>query len=399
MMNLDGQTPAQLGEPIPTELSDTWILSRYHQVINQTSNYIDNYGLGEAAKGLYEFIWGDFCDWYIELVKSRLQKDADPASRKVAQQILGYVLEGILKLLHPLMPHITEEIWQTLTQQPADSLETLALQAYPEADNNLINPELEAQFELLIGTIRTIRNLRAEADIKPGAKITANLQTGNPQEQQSLTAGQDYIQDLAKVENLTIAGVPEAPETEAKSPRGAEKKPQNGFKAIGLIIPAVVFVRVGWATGNTIDQIPLIGTFFEIVGLGVTSWFVVEVLLKQQTRQEFWAKFFPPTPQKEISQTQLEQPQAPENAISGVVGTVQVVIPLSGDVVDIATLQAKLEKTLNKVEAEAQSLSARLSNPKFVDKAPADVVKGARESLVEAEKQAEILRDRLRSLV
>jgi valyl-tRNA synthetase len=133
--------------------------------------------------------------------------------------------------------------------------------------------------------------------------------------------------------------------------------------------------------------------------LGVTSWLVVEVLLKQQTRQEFWAKFFPPTPQKEISQTQLEQPQAPENAISGVVGTVQVVIPLSGDVVDIATLQAKLEKTLNKVEAEAQSLSARLSNPKFVDKAPADVVKGARESLVEAEKQAEILRDRLRSLV
>ena len=79
-------------------------------------------------------------------------------------------------------------------------------------------------------------------------------------------------------------------------------------------------------------------------------------------------------------------------------GTVQVVIPLTGDVVDIATLRAKLEKSLNKAQAEAQSLSARLSNPKFVDKAPADVVQGARDALAEAEKQAEILRDRLRGL-
>ncbi|MDB9377526.1 class I tRNA ligase family protein, partial [Nodularia sphaerocarpa] len=399
--------PAQLGEPIATELSDRWMISRYHQVIKQTSNYIDNYGLGEAAKGLYEFFWGDFCDWYIELVKSRLQKDADPASRKVAQQILGYVLEGILKLLHPLMPHITEEIWQTLTQQPADSLQILSLQLYPEIDNNLINPELEAQFDLLIGTIRTIRNLRAEADIKPGAKITANLQTDSLQEQQILTAGQAYIQDLAKVENLTIActersrsaGVQEASIPEEISPTVVEKKPQRGLKTIGLIIVGFVFARIGLVAGNTVYQIPVIGTFFEIVGLGYTSWFVVQILLKAEARQKFWAKFFPPTPPKAILQTQLQQPQAPENAISGVVGTVQVVIPLSGDVVDIATLRAKLEKTLNKVEAEAKSLSARLSNAKFVDKAPADVVEGVRESLTEAEKQAQILRDRLSSLL
>ena len=152
-------------------------------MLNKPTNYIDNYGLGEAAKGLYEFIWGDFCDWYIELVKSRLQKDADPASRKVAQQILAYVLEGILKLLHPFMPHITEEIWQTLTQQPADNPQILPLQPYPEADDNLIDSALEEQFELLIGTIRTIRNLRAEADIKPGVKVTANLQTESANEQ------------------------------------------------------------------------------------------------------------------------------------------------------------------------------------------------------------------------
>ena len=300
MMNLAGQTPQQLGQPLnsPTpglELSDRWILSRFHQVVRQTSEHIDNYGLGEAAKGLYDFIWGDFCDWYIELVKSRLQKDS-PAPARQAQQTLAYVLEGILKLLHPLMPHITEEIWHTLTQ--AEVGQFLALQSYPNADTTLIDPDLEQQFELLIGTIRTIRNLRAEADIKPGVKVTVILQTESDRERQILTTGESYIQDLAKVESLTL--------TAALDP--------------------------------------------EI-----------------------------------------------ESAIAGVIGTVQVLIPLAG-VVDVEALRAKLEKDLSKVEAEIKSLLGRLGNSSFVNKAPTDVVKGARDTLEEAEKQAEILRERLRGL-
>ncbi|MBW4637545.1 MAG: valine--tRNA ligase [Gloeocapsa sp. UFS-A4-WI-NPMV-4B04] len=309
MMNLDGQTPQQLRSPFnlpltkgdhdgseALELSDRWILSRFHQVVKQTSDYIDNYGLGEAAKGLYDFIWGDFCDWYIELVKSRLQKDAAAQSRQVARQTLAYVLEGILKLLHPFMPHITEEIWYTLTQTETGQI--LGLQSYPEAETTLIDTQLEQQFELLTGTIRTIRNLRAEADIKPGVKVTVILQSESDREHQILTTGQAYIQDLAKVESLTIT--------------------------------------------NALD--------------------------------------------KEI-----------EPVIAGVVGTVQVLIPLAG-VIDVAALRAKLEKSLSKVEAEAKSLSGRLSNPKFVDKAPPEVVKGAQDAMEEAEKQAEILRERLRHL-
>jgi len=117
MLYLDEQTPQQLGTPNPEslELADRWILSRFGQTVRQTSEYVNHYGLGEAAKGLYEFIWGDFCDWYIELVKPRLQgEDAD--SKRVAQQTLAFVLDGILKLLHPFLPHITEEVWQVLTQ-------------------------------------------------------------------------------------------------------------------------------------------------------------------------------------------------------------------------------------------------------------------------------------------
>ncbi len=298
MMNLGGQTPQQLGNPGADELElcDRWILSRYHQVVQQTCNYIENYGLGEAAKGLYEFIWGDLCDWYIELVKSRLQKDAFATSRKVARATIAYVLEGILKLLHPFMPHITEEIWHTLTQTGDE--QTLALQSYPTADTDLINPELEQQFELLFGTIRTIRNLRAEADIKPGVKVAAILQSESDKERQILSAGQSYIQDLAKVDGLTITSALET----------------------------------------------------------------------------------------EIGQT-----------IAGVVGTVQVLIPLAG-VIDVAALRAKLQKKLTKLEGEIKSLSGRLNNQAFVENAKPEVVQGARDNLAEVEKQAEILRDRLNQL-
>jgi valyl-tRNA synthetase len=423
MMNLDGQTPAQLGTPnssLSTELSDRWIISRYHQVVKQTTNYIDNYGLGEAAKGLYEFIWGDFCDQYIELVKSRLQPDADLASRRLAQQTLAYVLEGILKLLHPFMPHITEEIWQTLTQQPADSPQTLPLQIYPQVDVNLIDEALEEQFELLIATIRTIRNLRAEADVKPGVKVTVNLQTESEKERQILNSGQAYIKDLAKVETLTITDKQE-------NQTVAAKKPQRGLKIIGLTILAIIFGKLGLAVGNAIDDTPFIGTFFEMVGFLYAVWFVIENLLTAQARLRLWRQFFP---QRESAQAQKPEnampdgkpfgfrgdapkvanaaltqstgtaktaTPSPQSVYAGVIGTIQVLIPLSG-VVDIEVVRAKLEKSLSKAEAEVESLSSRLNNPSFVDRARADVVQGARDALAEASKQVEILRDRLRSL-
>jgi valyl-tRNA synthetase len=296
MMNLDGKTPAQLGQPAQDlELCDRWILSRFHQVVQQTRNDIDAYGLGEAAKGLYEFIWGDFCDWYIELVKSRLRQEATATSRLVAQQTLAYILDGTLKLLHPFMPHITEELWHTLTQA-SDGV--LALQAYPEADVRMIDKDLEASFDLLIGTLRTIRNLRAEAGIKPGIKAPVILQSENSQEREILQAGQTYLEEIGKVESLT-----------------------------------------------------LMPTLADDIG----------------------------------------------KAIAGVIGTVEVLIPLTG-IVDIEILRVKLEKNLSKVEAEIQSLTSRLNNPGFVNKAPAEVVQGARDALAEAQKQAEILRERLKRL-
>ena len=294
MMNLKGKTPQELGQPVAEnwELCDRWILSRLYQTVAQTKSNIEQYGLGEAAKGLYEFIWNDFCDWYIELVKTRLWQDDTSASRQVARQTLGYVLEGILKLLHPFMPHITEEIWQTLTQ--AQGKQTLALQTYPEVAEDLIDPELETSFKLLFDTISTIRNLRAESVIKPGEKIEVILQTESETETTILNSTKSYIQDIAKVSNLIIT--------------------------------------------STIDE--------------------------------------------------------PGQVIAGVTGTVQVLIPLNG-LVDVDALQAKLQKKLDKIEKDLKSLTGRLNNPGFVNKAPESVIQGAKDDLAEAEKQAEILRERL----
>jgi valyl-tRNA synthetase len=548
MMNLDGKTPEDLGEPQreQLELCDRWILSRYNQVVQQTRHYLDQYGLGEAAKGLYEFIWGDFCDWYIELVKTRLQGD-DPARRRSAQQTLAYVLEGTLKLLHPFMPHITEELWQTLTQADAISqtrngngktgLKTLALQLYPGVSEGQLDAKLEAQFELLFGTIRTIRNLRAEADIKPGIKIPTILQSESSEERQTLLAGQSYIKDLAKVSELQIlepppSSTPKAPEApepvapdveaepyavwdsepdpavsqrarSAQRPRSqatplpiaasaqvqqllgfllkflGDRKTQKSGVTLVVMSGAIVTMLILQAVLGAINEVPLLGGFFELLGLGYAGKFAAQNLVKAESRKllsqtiqkslepvlgkplgEFWQelrqagrrpaitrtterKLMPsttaevnfgqavaqstastpsalepqtpavnPEPISQISPephvvSQLESqseatpvsttPTEDSQMAAGVVGTVQVLIPLAG-VVDVEALRTKLEKDLQKAETEIQSLSGRLGNPGFVNKAPALVVDGARASLAEAQKQAEILRDRLAKL-
>jgi valyl-tRNA synthetase len=326
------------------------------------------------------------------LLKSRLQPDADAGSRKVAQQTLGYVLEGVLKLLHPYMPHITEEIWHTLVQQPADSKESIALQPYPEADVTLIDPDLEEQFELLLGTIRTIRNLRAEADVKPAAKVTISLQSDSEKERQILTAGESYIKDLAKVENLTIAAG--TPKNQAVA---SIKKPIN-WKRLAVTVGGIYLLRLGFQVADTIDNIPIIGEFFAVVGFGYASWFTAKNLLSADARQKFWQQVFKPTSDKIGGALQPTTPTGEsEKSIAGVVGTVQVLLSLTG-VVDIAASKGKLEKRLTKIEAEINSLKGRLSNAKFVEQAPQDVVQGVRDNLAEAETQSEILRDRLREL-
>ena len=392
MISLEGQTPAQLGMPEvdELELSDRWILSRYHQAIQQTSQQLNNYGFGDAAKGLYEFIWGDFCDWYIELVKSRLQPEAEPTSKKVAQQVLAQVLEGMLKLLHPFMPHITEELWHNLVQLEETSL---SLEPYPAVAQGLINPDLEDQFDLLINTIRTIRNLRADGDVKPGICVPVILRSESIKECQILRQGQVYIQDLAKVSTLEINEVnnitevnnpdlaPTLPSLSSTNPQPpTSPSPLDPQPKYWLLLPALPLFFI------------LLVAIISLLGLGA----IYQLLLKIMDREPLTQVQSTP---KVLDSRPTDSPiiHLPQQSLTGVVGTVQVMIPLDG-VVDLVALQSKLEKNLSKTKSEIDALTRRLSNSGFVDKAKPEVVQATRSALEEAEKQAAILSERLSSL-
>ncbi len=403
LMNLDGKTPAQLGTPRPVdlELSDRWLLSRYHQVVQRSREAIDQHSIGEAAKGLYEFIWGDFCDWYIELVKSRLQGE-DARSRRTAQQVLAQVLEGTLKLLHPFMPHITEEIWQTLVQ--AENQQYLALQAYPTPDLALIDPQLEQAFVLITDTIRTLRNLRSEAEIKPGLRIAAVLQSEDDRERNILNAGRPYIQDLAKIASLTIARDFAPTTTDVGDVAIAAPTPPSIVTAPAVASPSSPPATATASAANTDIFLPfvLLLPFLLLVAFALAGIVaIVRLLISLATGTPIAIGW----PQPSTGRTTVTAPAPlppdivpyPAQNIAGVTGTVQVLIPLAA-VVDVDALRAKLSKTLSKVEADIATLTQRLNNASYVQKAPAAVVQSTRDSLAEAEKQAEILRERLQRL-
>jgi len=184
------------------ELCDRWVLSRFNQTALEVNQYISTYSLGEAARSLYEFIWGDFCDYYIELVKPRLQGE-DGQSKSTAQSVLLSVLIGTVSLLHPYMPHITEEIWQVLTS--AEGKTSLSLQEFPQGDRSLIDDCLESEFKLIFEVIRTVRNLRAEAEVKPSQQVKIILQSENESELNALKNGESYISNLGKIEEMIIS--------------------------------------------------------------------------------------------------------------------------------------------------------------------------------------------------
>ncbi|MBQ7053831.1 MAG: valine--tRNA ligase [Oscillospiraceae bacterium] len=165
MMNLNIDK-CELPAVSELELSDKWIVSKFNTLVSEITDNIDKFELGIAAQKLQEFIRDNYCDWYIELVKSRLSDDADTKSRETAEKVLCYVLSNTLKLLHPFMPFITEEIWQTL---PHDG-ESIMISDWPKADDALNFKTEEENMEVLMQAIRAIRNRRAEMNVPPSRK-------------------------------------------------------------------------------------------------------------------------------------------------------------------------------------------------------------------------------------
>ena len=198
--------------PDRLELEDKWILSKLNSVIPEVTENMERYELGVAAQKVYDFIWDSYCDWYIELTKTRLQGE-DEDSKLRAQQVLCYVLTETLKLLHPFMPFITEEIWQALPH----SGDYLMLQQWPQHRAELDFPEEEKAMELIMDAIRGVRARRAEMNVPPSKKAQLTVST---LERAVFEQGIPFLKRLAYASDVTVEGVTDAGSDDAMTAQG-----------------------------------------------------------------------------------------------------------------------------------------------------------------------------------
>ena len=183
------------------ELCDKWILSKLNQVNIKVAALLKEYKLGESAKLLYEFTWNDFCDWYVEFAKQRFN-NKETNNRQISEKVLIKVLNDILVMIHPFMPHITEELWHVLKLK--SDKELLSLQKWPTQENKFVDNKLDNSFQQLFEIIRLIRNLRAELGLKPSEKVPVYLISDNDELIDFLKILVDDIQTLTKSSEVFI---------------------------------------------------------------------------------------------------------------------------------------------------------------------------------------------------
>lgn len=197
LMNMEGYDKD--AELAPYTLADKWILSRLQDTVKDVTGLLERFELGEAGRAIYDFIWSEVCDWYIEIAKPRLYNKEAAAERATAQHVLATVLVSAMKLLHPYMPFITEEIYQCLPHEA----ESIMISKWPVADESLIDPEAERGMNAIMDSIKAIRNMRAEVNANPGKKIPAIMLVS--EDLREVVAHNDsYIKLLGGIDNLEL---------------------------------------------------------------------------------------------------------------------------------------------------------------------------------------------------
>ena len=197
LMNMEGYDKD--AELAPYTLADKWILSRLQDTVKDVTGLLERFELGEAGRAIYDFIWSEVCDWYIEIAKPRLYNKDAAAERATAQHVLATVLVSAMKLLHPYMPFITEEIYQCLPHEA----ESIMISKWPVADESLIDPEAERGMNAIMDSIKAIRNMRAEVNANPGKKIPAIMLVS--EDLREVVAHNDsYIKLLGGIDNLEL---------------------------------------------------------------------------------------------------------------------------------------------------------------------------------------------------
>jgi len=202
MLNLEGIDDKPLDKKTLT-VSDRWILHKLNSTAKEINDYYKVFRIGEIAQSLYDFFWNDYCDWYVEIAKVQLN---DKTQKQNTQRVLKYVLEETLKMLHPIMPHITESIWQLMPFKRAESIMVSEHPVYNSAYDDAVS---ENKMDLIIQAVKSLRNIRQVFNIPPSIKIKAAFYCEDKSEKAILEEGRLLIASLAKTEEPTFAtGVP-----------------------------------------------------------------------------------------------------------------------------------------------------------------------------------------------
>ena len=287
LMNTEGQDNGLTNNDVELSLADRWIISRLQQTEAQVAKAIDEYRFDHASQALYEFVWNEYCDWYLELSKPILNADdASDAAKRGTRRTLLRVLETILRMAHPMMPYITEEIWQTVAPMVRDDIKdgaTIMREAYPQSEGDKIDEQAVNDIEWLKGVIVGVRNIRGEMNISPAKQVPVLLNNGGDEDKRRYEQNAQFLKSLAKLESIT------------------------------------------WL--NAGDDVPM-------------------------------------------SATQL-------------VGNMEVLVPMAG-LIDVEAELARLNKEIDKLTNEVTRVEKKLSNPNFVDKAPAEVVEKEKAKMEDA---------------
>ncbi|WP_375091934.1 valine--tRNA ligase [Exiguobacterium sp. PHA03] len=207
LMNMDDLTFDQIDLTGEKSLADKWILTRLQTTIDDVTRLSDKYEFGEAGRILYHFIWEDFCNWYIEMAKLPLNGE-DEAAKQTTRSVLAYTLDRIMRLMHPFMPFITEEIWQHLPHEG----ETITRAAWPTREASLDFPEAVPAFEAVQNVIRSVRNIRAEVNAPMSKQIQLFISTNDARVQDDLSSNSSYLQKFTNASELRIEEQMPAPE-------------------------------------------------------------------------------------------------------------------------------------------------------------------------------------------
>ncbi|MED4453319.1 valine--tRNA ligase [Metabacillus fastidiosus] len=200
LMNMDGLTYEEIDLSGEKSVADKWILTRLNETIENVTKLADKYEFGEVGRLLYNFIWDDFCDWYIEMAKLPLYGENE-AAKKTTRSILAYVLDNTMRLLHPFMPFITEEIWQSLPHEG----ESITVASWPKVNAEFTDEKAAAEMKLLVEVIRSVRNIRAEVNTPMSKQIQMQIKAKNEEVLTQLESNRAYVERFCNTSELVIS--------------------------------------------------------------------------------------------------------------------------------------------------------------------------------------------------